>query len=164
MERAGDDELQALDADLRRALGEAQKTSLAYIAKVLVEAGVRVESRNRFVDPWIEEPYASRLRDVLHFQDLETAEAALRKLDEAYRDYREASDAAGAELVRELIVKGRLRAESLAASPRVAPEKRKEKQEIALWFKVWLDLPEAFFDWLELRKQSEDFQRQFAKQ
>jgi len=30
------------------------------------------------------------------------------------------------------------------------------------WFKIWLDTPDAFFDWLELRKQSAEFQQRFA--
>jgi len=55
------------------------------------------------------------------------------------------------------------RAASLGASPRVSPEKRREKQEIAAWFRVWLETPDLFFDWLELRKHSEEFQRMFAE-
>ena len=115
-----------------------------------------------FVDPSMEEPYASRLKGALQFHTLQEAESALKKLDEAYRDYGAAADRLGVNLVRTIIVKGRLRAESTAASPRVRPEKRNEKREIALWFKIWLDLPEAFFDWLELRKCSEEFRREFV--
>jgi hypothetical protein len=162
LERVGESEIRALEADLRRLLGAGRKTSLSYIANVLGEAGVRVDFNNRYVDPWMEEPYAGRLKGVLQFHDLDEAEAALRKLDVAYREYRAASDRVGADLVRTLVVKGKLRAESLAASPRVRAEKRREKQEIALWFKVWLDLPDSFFDWLDLRKRSEEFQREFG--
>jgi hypothetical protein len=45
----------------------------------------------------------------------------------------------------------------------VDPGKRAEKEEIMQWFKVWLDTPDLFFDWLEARKASPDFQRRFAK-
>ncbi len=38
-----------------------------------------------------------------------------------------------------------------------------EKEEIMQWFKVWLETPDAFFDWLEVRKASADFQKRFAK-
>jgi hypothetical protein len=44
----------------------------------------------------------------------------------------------------------------------VGPEKRREKQEVANWFRVWLETSDLFFDWLELRKQSEEFQRLFS--
>jgi hypothetical protein len=50
----------------------------------------------------------------------------------------------------------------LAANPRVSPDKRAEKREIATWFRIWLETPELFFDWLELRKASEEFRRLFG--
>jgi len=152
---------------VRRQLGAEAKASLSYIASVLGEAGTRVDLPARFDDRFVhrpmEEPYATRLKGVLEFRDLESAEAALRKLDALYREYGEATDRVGAELVRSLALKGKQRAASLGASPRVSPEKRREKQEIAAWFRVWLETPDLFFDWLELRKHSEEFQRMFAE-
>jgi hypothetical protein len=43
----------------------------------------------------------------------------------------------------------------------VDANKRAEKEEIAHWFGIWLETPDAFFDWLEVRKQSPDFQKRF---
>ena len=109
----------------------------------------------------MEEPYASRLAGVLQFRDFATAEASLQKLDALYRGYREVADRVGTSLVRELVLKGKQRAESLATGARVRPEKRREKKEIANWFHVWLETPDLFFDWLELRKRSEEFLQLF---
>ncbi len=80
-------------------------------------------------------------------------------MDAAYQSYRQSSDRVGASLVRALVLKGKQRAQNLAANPRVSPAKRQEKQEIVRWFTVWLQTPDLFFDWLELRKRSEEFQR-----
>jgi hypothetical protein len=44
----------------------------------------------------------------------------------------------------------------------VEAAKRAEKEEIAQWFGVWLQTPDAFFDWLEVRKQSPDYERRFG--
>jgi len=44
----------------------------------------------------------------------------------------------------------------------VAAEKRAEKAEIRQWFRVWLETPEAFFDWLELRKRAPEFVEKFG--
>lgn len=162
LERFGSEEIRAIGNELGRRLGPQPRTSPAYIAAVLRAAGKRVEYEDRYADPRMEEPYASRLKGALRFQDLASAEASLRKLDAIYRDYRESSDRAGTNLVRSLVLKGKLRAASLAASPRVRPEKRREKQEVARWFLVWLETPDLFFDWLELRKASAEFQRTFA--
>jgi hypothetical protein len=156
-ERIGREEIRALENELRARQGA--KTSPSYIAGVLRAAGKKVEYYDRFADPPIEEPYASRLRDLLEFHDLASAEASLRKLDEIYCEYRDASDRAGARWVRTLLQKGKLRASSLAANARVNPQKRAEKAEIATWFRIWLETPDLFFDWLDLRKASEEFRR-----
>ncbi len=163
LESASAQQIRSIQSELGRLSG-GQRPSLSYIANVLREAGARVDFDDRYVDPWMEEPYASRLKGLLQFRDLETAEAALRKLDEAYREYQKASDHKGANLVRSLGLKGKQRAESLAANPRVSPARRAEKREISGWFRVWLETPDIFFDWLEMRKRSEEFQTTFARQ
>ena len=160
LENAAAQELRLIQAELSR-LDPGRRPSLSYIANVLREAGTRVEFDHRYVDPWMEDPYATRLKGLLQFRDLETAECALRKLDEAYRAYQKASDHKGVNLVRSLALKGKQRAEGLAANPRVSPARRAEKREIASWFRVWLESPELFHDWLEVRKQSEEFQAMF---
>jgi len=155
-------DLLAIGRELERDGRVEGKTSFTYIAHTLRQAGVRVEYEDRYIDPWMEEPYATRLCGLLQFRDLESAEASLQRLDAIYREYRSNADRVGTTLVRALVTKGRQRAESLAANPRVNPEKRREKAEIALWFRVWLEVPDLFFDWLELRQQSREYQQQFA--
>lgn len=159
--RVGVREIREIAAALRRAMGNGHRVSPSYIANVLRHAGMRVEFNDPFVDPWMEEPYASRMAGLLQFGDLAQAESSLRKLDDVFKEYRSAADRVGTSLVRELIVKGKQRAESLAANARVNPEKRREKEEIARWFKVWLDVSDLCFDWIEMRKRSEEFQRLF---
>jgi hypothetical protein len=162
LHRAGAREIRAIEAELRRHRGDDHQVSFAYVAQVLRHSGVRVDVDDPFVDPWMDEPYASRLQGVLRFGDLEEAEASLHRLDTLFQEYRAATDRTGTSLVRTLVAKGRQRAESLAANPRVSARKRREKEEVALWFRVWLDVSDLFFDWLELRKQSAEFLRVFG--
>ncbi len=162
LERIGAREIREIQAALRREMGNGHRVSSSYIANVLRQAGLRVEVNDPYVDPWMEEPYASRLAGLLQFHDLNEAESSLRLLDCAFKEYRSAGDRQGTSLVRTLIVKGKQRAESLAANLRVNPEKRREKEEISRWFKVWLEVPDLCFDWIELRKQSEEFQTLFG--
>ena len=103
LERASIQEIRAIDAEVRRRLGPEVRTSPSYIANILSEAGTHVEFAGRsgpFVDPPMEEPYATRLKGVLQFHDLESGEAAIRMLDALRREYQHASDRAGVELVR----------------------------------------------------------------
>jgi len=157
----GRGELQKVQHDLRQRLGPAKLPSLGYIAAVLKQAGMRVEYEDRYTDPVIPERYATSLEGALRFEDLAAADAALRRLDAAYREYRSESDRTGASLVRQIVLRGKLRAESLSHNARIRPEKRREKREIATWFRVWLESPDLFFDWLEVRKQTGEFREMF---
>lgn len=162
LESVGLRELRRIQDELRGHLAPAKAPSLSYIASVLREAGVHVDYEDRYADPAIPERYRGRLEGVLHFHDLAAAENAIRALDAAWRDYRAAEDREGAELARKLALRGRQRAESLAANPCVDAGKRREKREIASWFAVWLENPDLFFDWLDLRKRADDFHQVFS--
>lgn len=124
---------------------------------------MQVEYKHPSVGAPVPEPYATRLKGLLRFHNLEETETSLHNLDLAYRGYLEANDRLGMKLVRDTLLRGRRRAESLAANPRLRPEKRAEKQEIARWFGVWLQTPDVLFGWLELRKGAEEFRRRFGE-
>jgi hypothetical protein len=156
-------EVREIQAEIRRRLGADKAPSLSYIASILREAGVPVDYRDRFADPPMREPYATQLLGILQFHDLASAEESLRRIDVVYRQYRETADREGTTILCALVIKGKQRAVSLGFSPRVGPKKRQEKQEIARWFRVWLETPDLFFDWLEVRKQSEEFQQMFPR-
>ena len=100
---------------------------------------------------------------MLHFSTLEEAEMCLIRLDELLRKFLAENERAAAERVREVARLGRRRAEMIARNHKVDPLKRAEKEEIAHWFGIWLETPDAFFDWLDLRKQSPEFQNQFPQ-
>ena len=155
-------DLQAARNELRRHLGPRDRTSLGYIASILQDAGYKVRYEDRYSDPLMPEPYARRLKGTLEFHDLASAEASLLRLDAMCREYSGAGDALGVKLVRALVTKGKLRARSLAANPRVQAPKRLEKKEIAGWFQVWLETPDLFRDWLVLRKSSDEFSSLFG--
>jgi hypothetical protein len=99
---------------------------------------------------------------LLQFATFEQAEACLRRLDALWRGFRAAGDAERAAKILTIAREGRRRAQMIAGNQRVSTERRAEKGEIRQWFRVWLETPEAFFDWLELRKQSLDFVQRFG--
>ncbi len=100
---------------------------------------------------------------MLHFSTLEEAEMCIVRLDELFRKFQHEKERAGAERVREVARLGRRRAEMISRNHKVEAKKRAEKEEIAHWFGIWLETPDAFFDWLEVRKQSPDFVKRFPE-
>jgi hypothetical protein len=107
----------------------------------------------------LESPYRESLEGILSFSSFAEAEQTIRKLQNLCEEYRRTSDKKGVECCRKVALLGRHRAELISRNNRVRPEKRLQKQEIANWFKVWLENPALFDDWIALRKSTEEFQR-----
>jgi hypothetical protein len=153
-------EIEQIKRRLIANLGAAHgKTSTDYITSVLQEAGLRVVWSTRSDT---EGRYEEEFHDLLHFSTLQEAEMCIIRLDELWRKFRAEGERAAAERVCEVARLGRRRAEMISRNHKVDALKRAEKEEVANWFAIWLQTPDAFFDWLEVRKQSPGFQQKFA--
>jgi len=148
---------------LRRKLaaehGEAGKTGNDYISDVLKGAGMRVQLTER---EEAEDRFEDEFEDILHFKTLQDAEVSLTRLDELMRRFQAHGEKAAVGRVLEIARLGKRRAEMIERNRKVEAKKREEKKEIAEWFRIWLENPEAFFDWLEVRKASQDFRNRFG--
>jgi hypothetical protein len=149
---------------LRRKLladhGEAGKTGNEYIAEVLKGAGWKVQLSER---EEAEERFEEEFEDILHFSTLQDAEVSLTRLDELLRRFRAHGEKAAVERVLEIARLGKRRAEMISHNRKVEERKRREKREIAEWFRIWLETPDAFFEWLEVRKASPEFRATFGE-
>jgi hypothetical protein len=147
---------------LRRKLiaehGEEGKTGNDYIADVLKDAGIKVALS---LQEEVEEQYEEEFEDLLHFKTLEDAEISIMRLDELMRKFQAHDERAAVERVLNVARLGKRRAEMIARNPKVEKAKREEKAEIAGWFRIWLETPDVFFDWLDVRKQSAEFRAKF---
>ena len=107
----------------------------------------------------MEKPYSDDLKRILVFSDFVEAEKSIRNLEKLCRKYMEASDKKGVEYCRRIALLGRRRSEFISRNKRVSLQKRLEKREIAEWFRIWLETPDLFEDWLALRKKTEEFKK-----
>jgi hypothetical protein len=155
--RVREAEIRQIQAHLTVQAGLAAKPSVSYLVKTLREAGIPVDASTPFAEPTVAEPYATRLNGLLQFQSLAAAEDSLRSLHGAFEEYRAGADRVGVRLVRGMALKGKQRAAAIARNPRVDPANRAVKGEIVAWFRVWLESPDLFLVWLEMRKQSPEF-------
>lgn len=151
-------EIEQLRRKLLAEHGEAGKTGADYIAEVLKSEGWKVVLTQR---EEAEEEYEEEFEDLLHFKTLEDAEVSLTRLDELMRKFHAHGEKAAVERVLDVARLGKRRAEMIARNRKVDARKRAEKEEIANWFRIWLETPDPFFDWLDLRKQSPEFQKKF---
>jgi len=152
-------EIDQLRRKLIAAHGEAGKSSNDYISEVLESMGWKVQLSER---EEAEERFEEEFEDILHFKTLQDAQVSLTRLDELLRRFRAHGEKAAVERVLEIARLGKRRAEMISHNRKVEAHKREEKQEIAEWFRIWLETPDAFFDWLEVRKISAEFQGKFG--
>ena len=147
---------------LRRKLladhGAEGKTGSDYIADVLQSAGWKVVLT---AQEEAEDQFEEEFEDLLHFKTLGDAEVSLMRLDELLRRFKAHRENAAAERVMEVGRLGKRRAEMISRNHKVEARKRAEKEEIASWFRIWLENPDAFFDWLDVRKQTPEFREKF---
>lgn len=110
-----------------------------------------------------EDQFEEEFEDLLHFKTLGDAEVSLMRLDELLRRFKAHGENAAAERVMEVGRLGKRRAEMISRNHKVEASKRAEKEEIASWFRIWLENPDAFFDWLDVRKQTPEFREKFPE-
>ena len=163
-ETVGASELEAIAEAVRGRFGEGAEESPAIVARLLADEGaelrhaevLEMDTRYRSQDP-----YEAMFRNVLKFSTFAQAAASIKNLENLRRQFARKKDAAGLRRVNETAMKGKQRAQMISRNRNVDERKRAEKAEIAEWFTVWLQQPEIFTDWLELRQRSKDFRERF---
>jgi len=94
------------------------------------------------------------LRGRVHFHDFGAAETSLRGLQEEFQTARALADRQREADCRRAVLKAKERLELILRRSSLRAEKRAEKQEMREWFRVWLETPELFGAWLDLRKRA----------
>jgi len=92
--------------------------------------------------------------------ELKEAEAVLAELDRLRCTF--ARDETALDELKSLAVDSRKTLIKRANDGSLSPQAREVQAEIAEWLRVWLETPNLFVQWLELRKASATFTAKFA--
>jgi hypothetical protein len=165
-ESVGAAELETIESVVRERFGAGAVESPAIVARLLADEGaelrhaevLELDTRYRATDP-----YEAMFRNVLKFSTFAQAAASIKNLENLRREFARKKDQEGLRRVHETALKGKQRAQMIARNRNVDEKKREEKAEIAEWFTVWLQQPEVFNDWLELRQRSKEFRERFKE-
>lgn len=166
-ESVGAKEIIAIENAVREKFGANAVDSPMKIARLLADEGAELrhsEIMKLDVERRQESPYDAMFRNILKFSDFKQALVSIRQLDNLRRKFQTEKDKDGLRLVRETGIKGKNRALMISKNEKVDEQKRAEKAEIAEWFQLWLQSPEIFENWIQLRMNSKDFQEKFANQ
>jgi hypothetical protein len=168
----GGPELREIQRSVRSEFGRRADESPAAIARVLADEGAELRHPEviEFDARWREAKIESErgkfkgLEDLLAGKPLrlKKADALIKKLEKLRKSSESSGDQISSKQARNMAVNGRQIAESLAKDRTLDQTQRAEQAEIAAWLKVWIQTPNLFEDWLELRRRSPDFQKKFG--
>jgi len=93
--------------------------------------------------------------------NLRRAAASIAKLERIRKKLERNGDQEQLRGLRQAALDEKQRAQSLARSSSLDLQALAEQAEIVQWFTIWLQTPEVFRDWLDLRRRSPDFRKRF---
>jgi hypothetical protein len=168
----GESELREIQRLVRSQFGPGADVSPAAIARVLADEGAELRHPEviEFDARWREakiEKESGRLKGLDELLAgkplrLRKAESLIKKLERLRQRAENADDQSAAKQARSLAISGRQTAELLAKDRELNELQRTEQTEVAEWFKVWIQTPMLFADWLELRRRSPEFRKKFS--
>lgn len=163
-ESVGANEIAAIEQIVQDKFGKAAVDSPMVIARLLADEGAVLrhsEIMGLYVERNSDRPYEPAFRNILNVSDLPGAAASLRRLENLRRKYSADGDKEGLRLVLEKGREGRKEALQKAENPKIADEERTKYAEIAEWLTLWMQSPDMFETWIDLRLSSADFRRKF---
>lgn len=164
-ENIGAAEIEAVEAVVADQYGKSAVDSPMVIARLLADEGAQLrhsEIMTLYLERAADRPYDAALRNILSTSSLAATERSIRDLENLRRKYKSENDKEGLRLIRETAIAERQKLVKLAEKPNASSESRSLKEEIANWLRIWLETPEVFEHWVDVRKNSPDFISQFA--
>ena len=125
------------ETEWRALLRELAPVSESYLRELLHDTGL----------PFAQ-PYAGIRQKT--FADLERS---LMEMLAVYREAMNCGDRQRARYCRRQVIAAKDRARFAARSAKTSAEKKARKEEMAAWMLVWLENPEVFPPWVEIRKR-----------
>ncbi len=163
-ESIGSAEIEAIELVVTEQYGKAAIESPMVIARLLADEGADLrhsEIMELYVERVSDRPYDAAFRGIIKTDSLDSAAASIRNLENLRRRYVADNDKEGIRLARTAGLRGKSAAAALAEKETADESTRRLNTEIASWFTVWLQTPDVFETWLDLRRRSPEFTAKF---
>ena len=165
-ENVGAAEIEAIETVVGDQYGRGAVDSPMRIARLLADEGAELrhsEIMALYIARVSNRPYEAAFRDILNISGLRSALRSIGNLESLRRKYVRDGDKEGVRLVRETALNGKFTAAETAERVRIDALTRQINAEITQWFTIWLQTPEVFDTWVDLRQRSPDFIDKFGQ-
>jgi hypothetical protein len=135
------------------------------IARLLADEGAELrhaEIMRLFVERASDRPYDAAFRNLMDLTSLRGALRSIRELNNLRQKYAAENDRDGVRLARQTALDAKQRLRDEIDDPRTDGLRRRMSIEISEWLSVWLQTPNIFNDWIELRQRSAEFRETFG--
>ena len=164
-ESVGAPEIIAIENAVRERFGQSAVESPMVTARLLADEGAVLrhsEIMELYVKRSSDRPYDAAFRNILKLSDLRAAASSIRNLESLRAKYAADRDKEGLRQLRDHVIEARNTTLAPSEDKKMASsDTRQIKAEIAEWLTLWLNSPEIFGQWLELRKRSAEFKKTF---
>ena len=164
-ESVGADEIKAIERVLLDRFGKSAVDPPMVIARLLADEGAVLrhsEIMDLYVKRRSDRPHEPAFRNIVVLDDLAAAEASIRRLENLRRKYAADRSKEGLRLIGEKGREARAEAQQRANDQRNSDSERLMYAEIAEWLTLWMQSPEIFGSWIDLRLSSADFREKFS--
>ena len=165
-ESVGASEIEAIETVVADRYGPSAVESPMIIARLLADEGAELrhsELMALYVKRATKRPYDSALSNLNNIRDLKNAAGTIKKLDNLRLKYVADNDLEGLRHVRQKGLQLKQNAFEIGERPSLDAVTRQINSEIAQWLMVWLQTPEIFETWVDLRQQSPEFIEKFGR-
>jgi hypothetical protein len=164
-ESVGAAEIEAIEVVVADIYGADAVDSPMVIARILADEGAylrHAEIMGLYVRRAEHRGGQPSFQDALNFEDLGSALASIEKLEVLRTRLLRDKDRHGLRSLREAAIRCKDQADAKSGSSPLDAMAGLIQSEIAEWLRVWLQTPEVFTRWVELRQRSRDFKEKFG--
>jgi len=164
-ENVGAVEIEAIETVVADQYGASAVDSPMVIARLLADEGAQLrhsEIMKLYLERASDRPYDAAIRNIIKIYDLKSAASSLRSLENLRQKYVVENDKDGLRLVSETALGGKRTASENSERNDLDEAARQMNAEIVQWFTIWLQTPEVFESWHDLRLRSPEFVKIFG--
>ncbi|HKB68658.1 MAG TPA: hypothetical protein VKC61_22545 [Pyrinomonadaceae bacterium] len=163
-ESVGASELEQIQQALIEKFGAGALMSPASIARIVADEGAVLRHPEVFQCDvnWREQKLKKReFREGLAFSNFSSAFESVVKLEERRLQLQIENGVKGLKELRDIVAAARKDSLLQARSKILDGSVREQLKEISEWLTVWLQSPDLFSDWLDLRRRSPEYKKKF---